>query len=209
MGTIKPRVDELGTLNALQVNSVFPRLLANAAENLGMKMIHPTTDCVFSGKDGKYTETSPHDVTDIYGRTKSLGEPENCSVIRTSIIGEEVTGKRSLLEWVKSNKNGKICGYTNHFWNGVTCLEFAKVCQSIIDHGVFHNGVRILFSNVLNKFELLNIINDVYCLNIEIEAKETPNKCDRSLYSESPLYIVPSLKEQITEMKEFSPKLYD
>ena len=73
-----------------------------------MKLIHITTDCVFTGLTGFYTETSTHDSLDIYGKTKSLGEPEKATVIRTSIIGEELYNKKSLLEWVKTNKNNRI-----------------------------------------------------------------------------------------------------
>ena len=102
MGTIKPRVDELGDLNAILVNSVFPRLLADAAEKNNWRLIHPTTDCVYSGNKGSYDENDKYDVNDVYGMSKAMGEPKNCTVIRTSIIGEEVGQGRSLVEWVKS-----------------------------------------------------------------------------------------------------------
>ena len=133
IGTIKPMVDALGDLNAIQVNSVFPRLLANVCEDMKVKLIHPTTDCVFTGLKGKYNENDIHDISDVYGRTKSLGEPNNCTVIRTSIIGEEVGQGRSLVEWIKSSSNTTVFGFTNHYWNGVTCLQFAKICEKIID----------------------------------------------------------------------------
>ena len=87
IGAIKPIVDSLGDLNALKVNSIFPRILSNVCEKIGAKMIHPTTDCVFTGNRGMYNENDVHDISDVYGRSKSLGEPNNCMVIRTSIIG--------------------------------------------------------------------------------------------------------------------------
>ena len=120
VGAIKPRVDELGDLNAIKVNSVFPRMLANVCEKLEVKMIHPTTDCVYTGNKGSYTENDKCDVNDVYGMTKSLGEPNNCMVIRTSIIGEEVGQTRSLIEWVKSQKDNTVFGFTNHFWKGLS-----------------------------------------------------------------------------------------
>jgi dTDP-4-dehydrorhamnose reductase len=199
VGTIKPMVDSLGDLNAIQVNSVFPRILANVCEKMKVKMIHPTTDCVFTGFRGQYTENDIHDISDVYGRSKSLGEPNNCTVIR------------SLIEWVKSNKNNSVFGFTNHIWNGVTCLQLAKICKQIIDKELFWVGVRHVFSNSLNKLELVSTISDVYDLNIEVNPKETPIKCDRSLSSSSEFYKIfniPSLREQIKEMKEFSEKLY-
>ena len=81
IGMIKPQVDKLGTVAAIKVNSLFPHYLSNVGEGLGAKVIHITTDCVWSGQDGNYTEDTPHDALDVYGKTKSLGEPENCTVI--------------------------------------------------------------------------------------------------------------------------------
>lgn len=211
IGTIKPMVDSLGDLNAIQVNSIFPRILANVCENMKVNMIHPTTDCVFTGNKGSYTEADIHDISDVYGRSKSLGEPNNCTVIRTSIIGEEVGQGRSLIEWIKSNKNKSVFGFTNHYWNGVTCLQLAKICRIIIDTDLYWKGVRHVFSNTLNKRELVSTISDIYELGITVNTKETPEKCDRTLSSVNDFYKVfkiPSLKDQIIEMKEFSEKLY-
>lgn len=213
MGTIKPRVDQLGDLNAILVNSVFPRLLANICERNGYRLIHPTTDCVFSGEKGLYSENDKYDVSDVYGMSKAIGEPTNCTVIRTSIIGEEVNQGRSLVEWVKSNKNKEVYGFTNHKWNGVTCLEFAKICKKMIEGNVFWLGTKHLYSNILTKKELVETISSVYDLNITVTPKETEIQCDRSLttlYDENLSYFkIPTLKTQIEEMKDFSSKLYN
>ena len=93
-----------------KINSLFPIILSQICNKYKSKMIHITTDCVFSGKDGNYNETSIHDEINDYGMSKSLGELCDATIIRTSIIGEEINNKRSLLEWVKSNKNGEING---------------------------------------------------------------------------------------------------
>ena len=211
MGTIKPRVDELGDLNAILVNSVFPRLLADAAEKNNWRLIHPTTDCVYSGNKGSYDENDKYDVNDVYGMSKAMGEPKNCTVIRTSIIGEEVGQGRSLVEWVKSSSGNTVFGFTNHFWNGVTCLQFAKICEHIINTGNFWNGTKHLHSNTMTKKELLETISDIYNLNVNVTTKETPITCDRSLstiYKENLVsFKIPSLKEQIIDMKLFSDKL--
>ena len=213
IGVIKPMVDSLGDLVTIRVNSVFPRILANVCEKLKVKLIHPTTDCVYTGNEGNYDENSVHDISDVYGRTKSLGEPNNCTVIRTSIIGEEVNQSRSLVEWVKSSKESTIFGFTNHFWNGVTCLEFAKICKKIIDNKIFWLGVRHIHSNTVSKKELVEMISNVYDLKINITPKETEDKCDRSLSTIYPelLYSmnIPSLNDQIIEMKNFSKNLFD
>jgi dTDP-4-dehydrorhamnose reductase len=212
VGTIKPRVDELGDLNAILVNSVFPRILANVCEYYKVKMIHPTTDCVYTGAKGNYTENDSYDVSDIYGMSKALGEPKNCTVIRTSIIGEEVNQGRSLIEWVKSEKNKTVFGFTNHFWNGVTCLQFAKICKQMIDNNLFWVGTKHLYSNVLNKKELVELISKSFNLNVIVEPKETEKKCDRTIstiYSTIDDFEIPNLEIQLVELKEFSKKLYE
>jgi len=210
IGTIKPRVDELGDLNAIKINSLFPRILANYCVVKDVNLIHPTTDCIYSGYKGKYDENSVLDVHDVYGMTKGLGEPLNCTVIRTSIIGEEVGQSRSLVEWIKSNKNGNVFGYTNHYWNGMTCLQFAKVCKEIIDKNSYWYGIRHLHSDTVSKKELVDLVSDVYGLNVKVTPKDADVAIDRTL---STIYNsginIPSLREQIIEMKEFSDILYE
>lgn len=210
VGTIKPRVDELGDTNAIIVNSVFPRILSKTCLEMGVNMIHPTTDCVYSGLKGSYTEEDKYDVSDIYGMSKAMGEPSDCTVIRTSIIGEEVGQKRSLVEWVKSNANNTVFGFTNHHWNGVTCLQFAKICEEIINKHLYWKGIKHIHSNSLNKKELVETISNIYGLNITVTPKETPTMCDRTLSSVYDTGIaIPSLEQQIIEMKEFSNILHN
>lgn len=206
VGTIKPRVDELGTLNAILVNSVFPHILSESVLELNGKMIHFTTDCVYDGFDGNYIELNSHNITDVYGRTKSLGEPNNITVIRTSIIGEELDNKRSLVEWIKSNKNGEINGFNNHYWNGVTCLQLAKICHNIIKSDSFWVGVRHIFSNILSKYDLLELINSIYDLNIKVNEVASNQKIDRTLNTTYQKIEVPYLRQQIREMKDFKLK---
>lgn len=207
IGTIKPRVDELGDLNAILVNSVFPHYLASAAQNLKLKMIHITTDCVFTGDKGRYNEKDKHDITDVYGRTKSLGEPLTCSVFRTSIIGEEKGTKRSLVEWIKSNAGAQVNGFTNHLWNGLTCLQVAKCIEKMINENLFWQGVRHVHSpSAINKLELVELVSETYQLNMKVNPKETDQKCDRTLSTLYPTFDIPELKKQVAEMKEFRLK---
>jgi len=202
IGMIKPQVDKLGTVSAVKVNSLFPYSLANVGERLNVKVIHITTDCVWSGKDGNYLEDTPHDALDVYGKTKSLGEPENCTVIRTSIIGEEINNSRSLVEWIKSRKDLDANGFTNHKWNGVTCLELAKCIDSIIKNNNYWSGVRhVLSPTSVTKDILLKLINDRYNLNITINNTAAATSCDRSLGSNyESKYKVLELVDQINEM---------
>jgi len=167
-------------------------------------------NCVYDGLDGAYDENFEHNATDIYGTTKSLGEPKDATIIRTSIIGEELRNFSSLLEWAKSNKNKEVNGYTNHVWNGITCLQFAKICKDIIVNNKYWTGVRHLFSpDTFNKFELVKLISDVYNLNINVTTYRTDIMCDRSLTScyEDIKFEIPDLKTQLIEMIQFYSKL--
>jgi dTDP-4-dehydrorhamnose reductase len=207
-GLIKPQVDKYGQALSIMVNSLFPHLLAEYCEDRNHKMIHITTDCVFSGNKGKYSEIDAHDISDIYGRTKSLGEPKNCTVIRTSIIGEEIEQGRSLLEWVKANKGGKVNGFNNHEWNGVTCLQLAKIILEILKNKNYWSGVRHVYSGPINKFQLLELINKIYNLNILITETVAETSCDRTLDSVfNPNFNNPSLENQIIELLEYSSTL--
>ena len=205
-GIINVVVDEVGDKITKQINSIFPKLLANVCEELNNRMIHITTDCVFSGEIGDYNEKSEHDCHDVYGKTKSKGEPNNCCVIRTSIIGEEVNHKRSLIEWIKSMKNKEANGFTNHTWNGLTCLELSKVIEKIIFNNWEWAGVRHIHSpDIVTKKELLSIVSSVYDLNINIVDKETEKNCYRSLSSLYDLekYNIKTIEEQVKELHNF------
>lgn len=201
-GVIKQRGYDIKDM--IMVNSIFPNILAKFKEKTGCEIIHITTDCVYSGDKGLYEESNHHDCLDDYGKSKSLGENPKLTNIRTSIIGEEKLNKKSLLEWVKSNKNNTIDGYDNHLWNGVTCLELSKFINNIIENNSYWCGVKHIFSpNTVSKYELVIIINQIYDLNITINKKTTDINCYRNLTSNSPQLITKTLYEQIIELKEY------
>ena len=121
-GIINKRVSEFAIEDILKVNSIFPRNLGKLFNKHGKACFHITTDCVFSGERGLYTESDYFDAEDIYGLSKAGGDMPECMVLRTSIIGEENSNSRSLLEWARNQSGNTINGYTNHLWNGVTTL---------------------------------------------------------------------------------------
>lgn len=187
------------------LNTVFPLQLNKFSEKNGFKFIHITTDCVFSGKDGNYNENSKHDAQDIYGITKSLGEEKTMCILRTSIIGEEVFNKHSLIEWVIKQKNGTINGYSKFYWNGVTCLQLSKIINQIIDNNLYWEGIRHFHSpDTVSKHELCCYINEIYGLNIIIHKQDEPEKhmTMSSIYDNS-IFHIPYIKEQILEQKDF------
>jgi dTDP-4-dehydrorhamnose reductase len=194
------------------INSIFPHLLSVICKKYTSKMIQPTTDCVFSGKreNGNYNEDDIHDENGPYGMSKSSGEPFYGTIIRTSIIGREKYNKKSFLEWVISNSdsnnsNINIKGWSNHYWNGITCLEYCKVIHKIINKNIFWNGVRHIFSpSHVSKYEMASMINDIFKLNIIIDkiTCEIPiNKTLSSKYSNN--FQIKELYEQIKDLKDF------
>ena len=184
------------------INGLFPNILSIYCNELNIKFIHITTDCVFSGKKGLYTEEDIHDETNMYGLSKSFGEPLNTTIIRTSIIGHEIQNKKSLLEWVISQKNKKINGFSNHYWNGLTCLQLSHIINQIINNNMFWIGVRHITSpNIVSKYELVKIINDIYDLNLSITDERTTPNTDKSLLSiYQPLFTIPDIHIQIKEL---------
>lgn len=203
IGTIRPVVHSQDKAKTFMVNAVWPNYLARQAYLLGVPYYHVTTDCVFSGKHGIYDEMSFHDMFDAYGFSKSLGDysEQYGMVIRTSIIGEEQENFRSLIEWVKSKANQEVDGYTNHIWNGVTCLQLAKVLDYFISNDFQDNGIFHLHSEAVTKAELVQMISDAFNLNLKINPIETSDSINRTLTTITKMEIeIPSLKDQIQEL---------
>ena len=204
-GLIKQR--SVNPINMIKVNSIFPQILANFKESAGCEVIHITTDCVFNGNKGCYVESDPHDCYDVYGGSKSLGENIANTNIRTSIIGEELSNRFSLPEWVFSMEGRTIQGFQNHIWNGVTCLELAKLIHKIIENDIFWSGTRHVFSpKNISKFNLIEGIVQVYDLNINVEKIDSQNNCFRDLSSNDDPLIHKDIHEQLVEMRNFNLK---
>lgn len=180
VGIIKPYCkdnDPTSIQSAIKINALFPHILSDYCRISPVRIIQIATDCVFSGTKGNYLEDSPHDALDVYGKTKSLGEvfTKNVLNIRCSIIGPELKNKLSLLEWFLSQKNGSaIHGFVQHKWNGVTTLQFAKLCLKIIDEDVFTNLTtkahvyHFIPNNSVSKYDLLLTLKKVFLKDITI-----------------------------------------
>jgi dTDP-4-dehydrorhamnose reductase len=189
IGVIKPYIhddnrDEV--VRAIRVNSMFPIRLAVAAERSGTRVIQIATDCVYSGRDGNYDERAAHDPTDVYGKTKSMGEVNSPNVnhLRCSIIGPEVKGFVSLLSWfLKQDANATLNGYRNHQWNGVTTLHFAKICGGIIKEAPKLPHVQhVIPSGDITKADLLRSFAREYDRKtVTIKDVDAPSVIDRRL----------------------------
>lgn len=171
---------------AIRVNALFPNDLAQVGEITGAKIIQIATDCVFSGRTGGYTEESPHDAEDVYGKTKSLGEVASSNVmhLRSSTIGPEAGRSTLLLEWVRNQPaNASINGFSDHIWNGVTTKAFARVSRGIVDSGNFRPGVHHLIpADKIDKDNLLRLICKTYKrTDITVNRTRSDQPIDRTL----------------------------
>ncbi|MGH7238750.1 MAG: sugar nucleotide-binding protein, partial [Candidatus Saccharimonadales bacterium] len=171
---------------AVRVNTLFPHLLSKAAEKTGAQIIQIATDCVFSGEKGEYTETDAHDALDVYGKTKSLGEAYfgNIHHIRCSIIGPELKSHLSLMDWFLGQpQNAELNGFSNHQWNGLTTLHYAKLCQGIIKSGINLKHIQhVIPGNIISKANLLKVFaKDFNRGDVKINVVEAPKVIDRTL----------------------------
>lgn len=204
IGAIKPRFSTPeGVIEGYRINASFPWALARYCYDR-TKLIHITTDCVYSGKDGEYREDSPHDPLDDYGRSKSNGEPHSLSmVIRTSIIGSEIQNNYSLVEWAKSQKGNEISGYTNHYWNGLTTQQLGYCLLDIISQNLWEPKLFHVHSDDVSKDQLLAMISNRFNLGLKLNKVPGPSFCDRTLRSHEHLcdhLNIPKLEKQIREM---------
>ena len=203
IGVIRPLVQK-DQSSTFFLNSALPHLLSTQYKD---KLIHVSTDCVYDGKLGApYTEDYPPNPRDIYGLSKTIGEPQALSlVIRTSLIGPELAGSVSLLGWFMRYQGKSIPGYVNHIWNGVTTKQFGHICESLItnrqafpSHGLFH-----VFSDAHTKYEILNLFKRKYNKKINLVPTKAPEKIDRrlaSVYSYCQSLQIPPLEKMIQDL---------
>jgi dTDP-4-dehydrorhamnose reductase len=189
VGVIKPYIHEDNDAEierAHRVNACFPHRLARAAERCGCHVLQIATDCVYSGRSGHYTEPDTHDAQDVYGKTKSLGEVDSPYVhhLRCSIIGPEPKGHVSLLDWFRGQPvNGRVNGYSNHAWNGVTTLHFARLCHAVVTHRMtLPHMQHVVPAGDVSKAQLLNCFATHYQReDLIITPTEAENLIDRTL----------------------------
>ncbi len=182
VGMIKQRAEAQDPITAITINALLPHRLAAVLEEWGGRLIHFSTDCVYSGSRGAYREEDPSDAVDLYGRTKFLGEVHsgNALTLRTSIIGRELSGRLSLLEWLLSQRGGSVSGFRRVIWSGVTTNHLAALVRRILqDHGEL-SGLYQVASEPISKYELLCRLKDAYSLPVSI-APEDSERSDRSM----------------------------
>lgn len=217
-GLIKQKINQNNDLDltaAYLVNNTFVQNLNNFSIATGVKVIQIGTDCVYSGENGNYSENDPLNPTDVYSKSKCLGEVASTEAmtLRCSIIGKENTGAYSLLSWVLSQPlNANINGFINHYWNGLTTLHFSKIVLGIIQSEGFAKGVMHLVPrDAVSKYELVKVIAESFGrLDLNIQEFSTDTKVNRILSTVNParnLQLwqdggynkVPSILDMVTE----------
>jgi dTDP-4-dehydrorhamnose reductase len=192
-GTVKPRInekDEQSIADALFVNGIFPHRLAALAEEMDFRLIHLTTDCVYSGdiRKAPYVENLPPDATDVYGMSKFMGEMNspNSLLLRCSIIGPELRGHYSLLSWALSQEAGStVRGFTDQYWNGVTTLQYAAIILGALTSPVWlpddQSLHHIVPRNWVTKAQLLRAIYSAYHRDVAVKDFQSGQEKDMRL----------------------------
>ena len=184
IGIIKQIANSIDTATMIQINSLLPHKLADLCKAKGSRLIHISTDCVFSGRKGSYLEDDSPDPVDLYGRTKQLGEvlDSEALTIRTSIIGRELGSSLSLVDWFLT-QTGTVKGYRNANYSGLTTKALSDVIASIVKHHSEIQGLYHISAETIDKFELITLIRDKFRLKTVIEPQDYP-VIDRSLNCE-------------------------
>ncbi|HOW72879.1 MAG TPA: SDR family oxidoreductase [Phycisphaerae bacterium] len=184
IGVIKQLDAARDPLTTISINSLLPHRLAKLCSTRGIRLIHISTDCVFSGSTGMYKESDTPDPVDLYGRTKLLGEVTgaNCLTLRTSIIGRELSTRNGLLEWFLQPNHKEVRGFRRAIYSGLTTIELARVIESVMHVRKELTGVYHVSSDPINKYDLLLLIREAFGIPTSVVAADTPS-IDRSLAS--------------------------
>lgn len=184
IGVIKQLPTSKDVIQTLSINSIFPHILAELSLEFGFRLITISTDCVFDGTKGKYSETDAPDARDLYGLSKLLGEitANGALTIRTSIIGRELETGHSIVEWFLHNRGGSVKGFTKAIYTGFPTVIFADILTDVIANRNDLTGVWHISSDPISKHDLLNLLDESYKTNITVEPSEAV-VIDRSLDS--------------------------
>ena len=207
VGLIKQRDEASDEALAVRVNAEFPHRLAKRCGETGARLIHFSTDCVFAGTRGNYTEDDPADATDLYGQSKHRGEVTGpqCVTLRTSVIGHELGTNLALLDWFMSQRSQSVNGFTKAIYSGFTTLEMARIVEQILTRHPRLSGLWHVASEPISKFDLLQLCRE----KLGWEGVIEPNDefvCDRSLngdrFNEATGYDPPDWKAMISELAQ-------
>lgn len=213
IGIIKQDAAAKNAVRSITVNSLYPHRVAEVCGGVGARMIHVSTDCVFTGQKGHYTEDDAPDAADIYGRSKLLGETTEPGAVtlRTSIIGHELSGHRSLVDWFLSQEGKQIRGFKRAIFSGFPTRVFAGIVLDVIEHHPALAGLWHVSADPISKYDLLMLVREAYGAQIAIEP-DLDFFCDRSLdssrFRQATGIVPPPWPEMIRQMHD-DPTPYD
>ena len=208
VGLIKQHRQAENRLLAVALNSYLPHRLDALCHEIDARLVHFSTDCVFSGHKGSYRESDLSDAEDIYGRSKYLGETEGAAgdsvTLRSSIIGRElIEPKHGLFEWFLSQRDKRIGGFTKAIYTGFTTIEMARIVARVLDAKQALRGVYQVASAPISKFDLLALLREIGAYPVEIDVNRE-FACDRSLvmnrFTDETGYVAPAWKPMLEEM---------
>jgi dTDP-4-dehydrorhamnose reductase len=184
IGLVKQRPIAHESIPSLEINSLLPHRLARLCKAIDARLIHISTDCVFTGATGKYVESDPSDATDLYGKTKFLGEVSErpALTLRTSIIGPELIRKSGLLEWFLAQQ-GTVKGFRGAIYSGFTTMEIGRIIERILTRFPDAHGLYHVSSEPIAKYDLLLLLRKHFHRDLEI-VPDDALQCDRSLNSD-------------------------
>lgn len=207
IGLVKQLADAKDPLLAIPVNALLPHRLVRLCALFGARLIHVSTDCVFSGSRGLYAEHDLPDAADLYGRSKLLGEVDypNAITLRTSIIGHELDGVHSLIEWFLAQE-GSVKGYKKAIFSGLPTVELARVMRDVVIPRPDLRGLYHVASEPISKYDLLHLVAEAYAKEIEI-IPDHSLVIDRSLnadrFQSATGYTAPRWQELVHAMHAF------
>jgi len=213
VGIVKQRRDAGSAATTIAVNALLPHRLADRCAAAGARLIQISTDCVFSGTKGFYIEGDVPDATDLYGRSKLLGEidREGCLTLRTSMVGREIRTSRGLFEWFLSHRGETVPGFTRARFSGLTTLELSRVISEIIRGHLDLQGVWHVAGDPISKFDLLTILNDAFDAGSTLRPDDAFS-CDRTLdasrFANATGYRPPTWAAMVAELAA-DPTPYD
>ncbi|MCC8418264.1 MAG: NAD(P)-dependent oxidoreductase [Rickettsia endosymbiont of Glossina mortisans submortisans] len=207
IGLVKQLADANDPLKALPINSLLPHRLANLCKLANSRLIHISTDCVFSGKKGNYKESDFPDCYDLYGRSKFLGEVDypHAITLRTSIIGHELAGNRSLINWFLSAE-GQVKGFEKAIYSGFPTVELSRIIRDFVLPNKELYGLYHVASKPINKLELLKLVAKIYNEEIDIIPSDElviDRSLDATRFNEVTGYTPPDWRELVKRMCEF------
>lgn len=207
VGLVKQLASADDPLEAIPINALLPHRLVRLCELARARLVHISTDCVFSGDQGNYRETDTPDAKDLYGRSKLLGEvsARHAITLRTSIIGHELGRDHGLIGWFLSQQ-GRVKGYTQAIFSGLPTYELARLVRDYVIPNTDLHGLYHVAAAPISKHDLLQIVNRIYGRLLEIEADgavKVNRSLDASRFNEATGYIAPAWPDLITQMHEF------